>query len=217
MRKILCFLIFVLIATGFRMFPNGNSWPVDTTNPRLWLVVCPELAALTWATNDLPATDPLYNQSVTFNQALDSVASDYVNVPNSFIQLGNSATDGTYNTTIAAQRSINVCLGSTPGASGGYATTRSEGGRTVGCDIKISSSRASKLKGFISTLTHEIGHCLGLDHSQDTTQSIMSYFHDEDTTRLQIDDKMGMIYMYPDNASDGKESMTFGLSCSPRN
>ncbi len=217
MRKNLYFIFLFFIATGFRTFPNGNSWSIDTSNPKLWLVICPEMATLTWTTNDLPTNDPLYNQTVNFNQVIDSIANDYINVPNSFIQLANSATDGTYNTTIAAQRSINICVGSTPGTSGGYASTRSENGRTVGCDIKLGSSRASKLKGFVSTLTHEIGHCLGLDHSQDTTHSIMSYFRDEDFTRLQIDDKMGMIYMYPDNPSEAKESMTFGLSCSPRN
>ncbi|OQW54279.1 MAG: hypothetical protein A4S09_06160 [Proteobacteria bacterium SG_bin7] len=217
MKKIFCLIFLLFLAAGFRVFPNGNSWPVDTSNPKLWLVICPEMTALTWSSNDLPANDPIYNQTVNFNQVIDSIANDFVNVPNSFIQIGNSATDGTYNTTIAAQRSINICLGSTPGASGGYATLRTESGRTVGCDIKMSATRASKLKWFVSTLTHEIGHCLGFDHSQDTTHAIMSYFHDDETNRLQIDDKMGLIYMYPENANQAKESMTFGLSCSPRN
>jgi hypothetical protein len=216
-QKIFYYLFLIFIATGFRLFPHGNNWPIDTTNPRLWLVICPEMAALTWSTNDLPPTDPLYGQTVTFNQVIDSITNDYINVPGSFIQLGNSATDGTYNTTVAAQRSINICLGSTPGTSGGYATPHSEGGRVVSCDIKLTSSRAAKLNDFVGTLTHEIGHCLGLDHSQDTIHSIMSYFRDKDSTRLLIDDKMAMVFAYPDNAADSKESMTFGLACSPRN
>lgn len=216
-RKFFYLVFLVFIMTGFRTFSNGNSWAIDTTNAKLWLVICPEMAALTWATNDLPASDPLYNQTVTFNQIIDSITNDYINVPNSFIQLANSATDGTYNTTIAAQRSINVCVGSTPGASGGYASPHESAGRVTSCDIKMTSSRAAKLKAFVSTLTHEIGHCLGLDHSQDTTHSIMSYFRDEDKTRLDIDDKMAMIFMYPDNPAEAKESMTFGLACAPRN
>ncbi len=217
LRYIFYFFILTLTMTGFRMFPNGNQWPVDTTTNKIWLVVCAEMAALTWATNDLPATDPLYNQTPTFNQIIDSIASDYDNVANSFLVIANSATDGTYNTTVAAQRSINVCLGSTPGASGGYAMQKREGGRVTGCEIKMTAARSSSLKAFVSTLTHEIGHCLGLDHSQDTVHAIMSYFRNDDNSRLQIDDKMGLIYMYPDNPANSSESMTFGLACSPRN
>ncbi len=216
LKKLFYFIFLFLLVTGFRIFPQGNNWPVDATTNRLWLVPCAGFSP-TFSTNDLPASDPLYGQTVTFNQVIDSIANDFTSVPNSWLVVANSSTDGTYNTTIAAQRSIHFCNGSPGGAAGGVARQKRDGSRVTDCEIILADSSISSLKSFVATLTHETGHCIGLDHSQETTHSIMSYYRDRDYTRLQIDDKMGLIYMYPESSDHAAESMTFGLSCAPRN
>lgn len=214
MKKILFYIFVLSIMVGFRVFPNGNSWSISPSDPKIWIVSCP--MNLDFSINNLPAGDPLYSQAVSISQILNSIYTDYNNVSNSFIVLSDAGTDPTYNTTAAAQRTITICTGSTGSLASAIAEPKLENGKSVGCNITIGKTATDDLRNFVSTMTHELGHCLGLDHAQETTHAIMSYYHSRDLVRLQIDDKMGLIYLYPDNAANSKETMTYGLSCSPR-
>lgn len=97
----------------------------------------------------------------------------------------------------------------------GYAqTTVNSEGNVIGCTITVGSFN-SKASSLVRTITHEIGHCLGLDHPQETKYAIMSYFS-ENLIRLQDDDKAGLTYLYPaDNAYSRRSNL--GASCSPQN
>ena len=57
--------------------------------------------------------------------------------------------------------------------AGGEATKTAEGGFFTGCTIKVSTTLQQDL--VMPTLTHEMGHCLGLHHTQSGEPSNM-YF-----------------------------------------
>ncbi len=214
MNRLFMILFLVLTCTGFRVFTNGNHWSATSTSPKLFVRFCS--TPFTLGTNNLPPSDPLYNQTLTTTQVVSSIFNDFNNVPNAFINLVDAATDGDF-ASLGADRTIDVCVGSTSAGTGGVAEPKYEGSTVTGCKITISDKSTEKLKDFVSTLTHELGHCVGLDHSQESTHAIMSYFYKStDSARLQIDDKMGLIYLYPDSLDNSREESTYGLSCAPR-
>ena len=89
-----------------------------------------------------------------------------------------------------------------------------ENEKVVGCEISLERDLLDSAKALVANLTHEIGHCLGLDHSQESVNSIMSYYSDSESIyRLQIDDRMGITYLFAKNLSKVSEVNTYGLSC----
>jgi hypothetical protein len=67
------------------------------------------------------------------------------------------------------------------------------------CDITIADTKTS-VSSFMETITHEIGHCVGLGHPHSNYGAIMSYSRGGSSYRLSSDDKAGVIYLYPDPA-----------------
>jgi hypothetical protein len=73
-----------------------------------------------------------------------------------------------------------------------------EHGSIIGdCDIVICDNNFTA-QFLASTLTHELGHCVGLGHPHSSYKSIMSYARSDDSYKLDTDDKAGAIYLYPD-------------------
>jgi hypothetical protein len=128
-----------------------------------------------------------------------------------------AAGDSTFTTTKGSVRTIDICF-SSPGSvfTGGVASQNDNGKNLTGCTIKLLAKYDSNLQQFIATATHELGHCLGLGHSMETTNAIMSYFHSSTNFRLMIDDKMGLSYLYPNSGVDLKEQNTYGLQCTKK-
>lgn len=205
--RILSIALLALLSAGFRVFPGDVRWTISPSDPIIWIRMCerPEFSS-----NDLPAGDPLAGQVLTFNSVLTSIKDDFNNVQTSFIELRDTGIDAGFDPNTA--RIINVCFGGIVLASGS-ANRKTEENRVLSCEIKLADKLKTSPKSFIATLEHEIGHCMGLDHTQDLTYSIMSYFREKDLIRLQIDDKMGLTYGYPQDPEYGKEAATFGMSC----
>lgn len=211
MKSWFLLLLIFIFTLGFRIYPNGNRWNISASDPKLWLEFCetPNIG-----TNDIPASDPLYGQTITFNLAIDSIISDYNNLGTSFITLADATRDPEYNASLAAQRTIQVCFENVTGMAGGIAQQiLDKSQKVIGCQIKIAPKELGSAKSFVAVLTHEIGHCLGLDHPQESVHAIMSYFTNTSVFRLEKDDKMGLTYLYPQNPEETKEEATFGLSC----
>lgn len=210
--------------SGFALLGSA-TWSISEADPTLWVKLCDDTKTKTF-TNDLDTpSDTLGSASATGVQALASVITDYNNINSAYIRLaayptdpanpGAPATgDSTFTTTKAATRTITICINSAGGvATGGHASPKYSGKQITSCEIVIDPGNAKTLKPFVETLTHEIGHCAGLDHPMETKNAIMSYFHSSSYFRLMTDDKMGLVYLYPNASANTKEVNTYGLSC----
>lgn len=215
MKKILkasIWTLLILSTLGFRTYGN-ITWDISSSDTKVFVRFCQTYAI---TTNDLPSGDPLFGTAVTFSSLVQSIYDDYNNLASTYFQLVDIS-DPEFNATTHANRIIDVCIGS-PSApvSGGEASLTTSGDTITGCDVKLISSVTDSAKDFVKVLTHELGHCMGLDHPQDSTTAIMSYFSGEDVVRLQVDDKMGLTHLYPVDPSLAEETVTFGLSCTPK-
>lgn len=85
-----------------------------------------------------------------------------------------------------------------------FALPTPENGIIKDCDITIGDQEQS-LGSLALTITHELGHCLGLGHPHTSYKSIMSYSNPERTLELSADDMAGIIYLYPDTAFEADD------------
>lgn len=216
-------LLCIPLIVGFRNFPGGNSWHISKSDSTLWVRSCRKP---TFLSAEFPAGDPLYGLGIpTYDAALQTILDDINGIPGAFLRLAlypddpanppaPQPGDSTFTAATAAQRTIDICFTDQVITSGHARPHWDATGQITSCEIRLDKNSSEKAHHFVKVLTHELGHCFGLDHPQETEAAIMSYFGD--VTRLQIDDKMGLTYLYPLNDSYKHEAMTFGLSCSPK-
>jgi hypothetical protein len=65
------------------------------------------------------------------------------------------------------------------------------------CDISIADTKTTA-KDLAYTITHELGHCVGLGHPHTNYGAIMGYSRMSRLLKLGADDIAGVIYLYPD-------------------
>ena len=69
------------------------------------------------------------------------------------------------------------------------------------CDILVSPSQSSATS-LERTITHELGHCIGLGHAHTNSKSLMGYARvGSSSSALSNEDMAGVVYLYPDPAS----------------
>lgn len=213
--------------SGFKLLTK-SKWEITEADPTIWIKYCSDMTNITIGKNDLSSKDPLSGQTVTTETALLSIAQNFNDVNSSYLRFAsypadpaNPGTpevgDSTFTAEKAKNRTIDVCF-TDPSSpfQGGSASLDEAGDSIIGCTILIKKNHKKSAKDFIRTLTHELGHCSGLDHPQETRNAIMSYFSDSDEARLMIDDKMGLVYLFPKAGVDVKEQANFGLSCATK-
>jgi Matrixin len=203
----------VFFCLGFRVYPGKKRWPIETSSTAARKVFISNLAAVQNLENNLPSGDPLSSSGSTLSttQLLDSIISDYNSIQSSILILVLD-TDPDF-ALHSANRRIKIQDGSAAGFSSGEARVNTVENAIVSCEINLTSVAYRDAKTFVSLLTHELGHCMGLDHPQDTENAVMSYFHSDEVYRLAIDDKMGLVHLYATDPSYSNEKPNLGLSC----
>lgn len=212
-KKILWIFLVPSLLCGFKLIGSKYKWEINNSSTAKSKLFIEYDRATETLENDLPSDHSLAGTStITVKQAIDSIIADYNSIQGAYLILADTA-DSDY----AAEhtnRVIEVIDGTTDAlATAGAAKWETDGYQIIGCKIVFEESMYTKANYFTYAVAHEIGHCLGLAHPQDTVNSIMSYFGKQDP-RLQIDDKMGLVYLYPTDASKGQEYATMGFSCS---
>ncbi len=220
-ERLFLIILFIFMSLGFRVPFKEYRWNINETDQYLWIKPCERNIALP---NDVDSNDSLYgNTAIVVTTALNSIANDVNDIFASYVRLEvypadpNNLPPGSHFEIAKAQnRTITVCAGDPSALAGGHSQRFFEGKEVVGCEIVYDSSVHRGVKDYLAMMGHEIGHCLGLDHPQDISDSLMSYYSDiEKTYRLAPDDKLGIRYLYPANVPgvSHKEEATYGLSC----
>lgn len=203
----------VFICLGFRSYPGTKGWLVHMTtaaNRKVFVTIPTSGKTLT---NNLPASDALGSAGAELTQAqlITSVLADYNAVNKSLLMLvADSDTDFA---AYSNEHRIILEEGAASGLSSGEAKPTFNGAYITACQISLTEQGYKDAKTYLGLVTHEIGHCVGLEHPQETVNSVMSYFHAADVYRLAIDDKMGLVHLYPKDPADAQEKATLGLSC----
>ena len=214
LKKFRIILLVLPFLVGFRVFIDGVPWKVtnDSTTSRKLFVKFTN--GSTTVTNDVDSGDSLSSEgtTVTVTQLMESIFTDFNDVNASFVTLVAS-TDSDYSAN-KDSREITVSFGGATGGNSGEAQLEFSGDKISTCKIDADEDLLDSAKDFLRIMTHELGHCMGLAHPQETVNSIMSYFADSELYRLQLDDKMAMAFLYPKDSSAAAEEVNFGMSCS---
>jgi hypothetical protein len=216
LKKYFSLILLLPFLVGFRTYLNTTPWDINNNNAANRKIFVKYSSASTNVSNDLGSKDPLGSAgaNVTVEQLMDSIFDDFNNVDASFINLVD--TDDSDYDARKKNREITISFDGATGGNAGEAQFEISDGKFVNCTINAQSSLLDDAEVFVGTIAHEIGHCLGLAHPQESINSIMSYYTYSDKVRLQIDDKMAMIFLYPKDKSAAAEDATFGMSCARR-
>ena len=225
--RVILILGFASMTLGFRVLTT-KRWRVSESDRTLWVKMCPDMSSKSLPANSIPDGDPLAGLHPTIKQTVQAVLDNYNQIGCSYMRLAlypddpdnppaPEPGDSTFTKTASSDRTIDLCFNEDGNPFvGGRTKFEVSGKRIVGCNITMGKDTNGDVLNFTETLTHELGHCIGLDHPMDTVNAIMSYFHSDEDFRLLMDDKMGITHIYPKASCDLKEKNTLGLRCTYR-
>ena len=215
LQRFFLYTILVLTSLGFRTFYPDNRWNLSRDSNATQKLFIRWTNGSTIVPNDVDNGDPFLTPAttLTLDQVILSILEDFNSINASYIQLVPH-TDPDFSGT--TDRLIELDFSGSSGQTTGQAKLNIKSGRIIGCKIESESDLLNSAQDTIQTVTHELGHCLGLDHPQETVHAIMSYYSNANVYRLLPDDKMGIIFLFPADPAKAREKNTFGLSCSKK-
>jgi hypothetical protein len=214
--RVLLLLGALLLSVGFNVYPGVKGWSLDsslTAGRKVFVTLSTSGRTMT---NDMPASDSLASSAspLTEAQILTSILADYNSVSGSNLILAMDS-DSDF-AGYSKDHQIYIADGTASGVNSGEAKITSSNKYITECKITLTEKAYASVKAYVQLVTHELGHCMGLEHPQETVWSIMSYFYNDDVFRLAIDDKMGLVHLYGSTSDARDEKPTYGMSCSRR-
>lgn len=215
------------ISVGFRSV-TGDLWDVSKTRPNLWIELDERLYAgdgFGDKVDDLKGTLEVLKSLPASDQRAEVwriILADFASVETTFLRLHlkpgqidsiDAENDQSYDEEYAKSHTIKLTVGTSRGAASGFASLVWEGSKITGCNIVIAPYTLEDPQFFTHVLSHEILHCLGLNHQQDDANSLMSYSNN--SVGLSVEERMALTKLYPLDASFAQEKPTFGLACEP--
>ncbi|MCB0393969.1 MAG: matrixin family metalloprotease [Bdellovibrionales bacterium] len=209
-------ILLVAMTLGFRVWKDAK-WDVSESDPYIWVKPCDRDIEIK---GSIPDDDYYYTDSDNIVDILQTVLDNINDIEGSYLVLemwpddeDNPPAGSHFDKDKAENRTIRIC-DDLPGGGGAFPDV---GGRKwKGCALRYGGDKYhGDVKKFLSIMSHELGHCLNLAHPQDSNSSVMSYFNksSESIYRYQADDKMGLVYLYPESGVDLGEEPSYGLSC----
>ena len=200
-----------------------QRWGISEADPYVWIKLCNNGVSISG--QSFPPSDYIFYTDRNIRTVAQSLIDDINNMEGTFLKLelfpedvDNIPATSYYDSTLAKERTIEYCGKKLlfPFAAG-LAKPEISGNRITGCEIQINKDLESEGVSWARTFVHELGHCIGLDHPQEVVDAIMSYFSASGEFRYLIDDKMGIVTLYPARAAGDLETHnTLGLKCSFR-
>lgn len=220
--------ILMALTVGFRW--SGNSyWDISVEEPILWIELDEALYAddgFGSKVDDLKGTLAFLKDVPPEEQRIEiwrHILADFASVETSFLRLRlkpgqipsiDAEHDDVYDPASSEKRTIKITVGASRGAASGYASLVRDGMELTGCNVVMAPRTLAEPQFYTHVLMHEVLHCIGLDHQQDDSDSLLSYSNND--AQLSLEERMALTFLYPLDPGYAKESPTFGMACSPK-
>lgn len=152
-------------------FGGIQRWDIGDTSPALTYYIDPSISSI----------------EATVRAAFTAWSS--TDIPTTYLTFRQLSSSSGAQIVVSVPESLSIS-----GAGGVAHTTVNGSGNITGCEAHIASDVVSTSRA-ISVITHEIGHCLGLQHSM-VTGAIMSYRSGESLAPTD-DDRLAITRIYP--------------------
>lgn len=225
--RIICFALFAVLSVGFRTV-NDRRWKVSLEEPTIWLDLDPKLYADDGFGDivDKMKGELEVLKSLPLEQQRPEIwrliLADFDTVKTSFLRLRlkpgaipdiDAKNTDPYDDLYSQTHTIKLVVGTSRGAASGFSSLQFDGSTIAGCEIVIAPRTLADPLFFKHVLTHEIMHCLGLNHQQEDTDSLMSYSNN--SASISLEERMALTHLYPSDPAYANEKATFGMACTP--
>jgi hypothetical protein len=191
------------LCTGFVLLgKNKSTLPVTESNPEIDFVYDPngEVPPMSKKEELLEGQYASLSDQELFPILLQIAMDQWNNVRGSYLRMKLVPSDSTPQRSREDNMNVILAEKNTNASTAAFATPESDPDNPTvisDCDISVSLTDVSA-SSLLETITHEIGHCVGLGHPHNNYGAIMSYSRGGSSYKLGADDKAGTIFLYPD-------------------